>query len=171
MSHHIIQKLTDFNFIFHDEIKLFGNTNSIQEEIYNNMWIIDIGNKFAKKITLQDLTNFLTNLVQNRSQQIQEKYPDLKATFYIWYDPQSVQLRFNIISGEKIRPPFGCSINILKSPLPILKTFLDNIQKDPHPLSWENITILNPGDPGFDDDDDDDDNDWIQDVYVATLPQ
>jgi hypothetical protein len=107
-------------------------------------------------------------LLQNRSLQVQSKYPRARATFYLWYDPQSVQLKINILSGEKITLPFGCTINIQNSLLPILQTFLDDIHRNPHPLSWENMTILNPGDPGWDDEDDV--IDWIQDVYVTTLP-
>jgi hypothetical protein len=175
MSHYVIQKLIDFDFILNDEITLFGNTNSIKEEIYHNMWIIDIDNDFAKKITLPDLSKFLTELLENRSQQVQEKYPTLKATFYLWYDAQSVQLRFNILSGENIRPPFGCSINILESPLPILQTFLDDIQRDPHPLDFQNFKFLEPGDPGWDEFDEDEPEEDISkqtiDVYVTTLPQ
>lgn len=172
MSHYIIQKLTDFDFILHDEITLFGNIHSINEEIYHNMWIIDIDTNFAKKITLHDLSKFLTELLENRSRQVQKKYPGLKATFYLWYEAQTVQLRFNIISGKNSRPPFGGTFNRLNSPLPILKTFLDDLKRDPHPLSWENIEIIEPGNPGWDDDDDEEnDEKYVLDVYVVTLPQ
>lgn len=171
MSHYHIQKLSDLDFILNDEIMLLGNTNNIDEEIYHNMWIIDIELEFGKQMKLQDLTKFIKNLLHNRSLQVQKKYPGARATFYLWYDPQSVQLKFNILSGEKITLPFGCTINIHNSPLSILKTFLDDIHSDPHPLSWESFTIINPGDPRWDDDDDNAGSlDWKQDVYVTTLP-
>ncbi len=169
MSHYSIQKLSDFDFILDDEIMLFGNIHSVDEEIYHNMWIIDIEQKFGKNFMLKDLTKIIENLLQNRSEQIQKKYPGIKATFYLWYDPQSVQLKFNILSGQEIQLPFGCKINVFNNFLPILKTFLDDIHSDSHPLDWKNFTILNPGDPGWDDDDDETSN-WIQDVYVTTLP-
>ena len=66
--------------------------------------------------------------------------------------------------------PFGRELNLLSSVDPILNQFLTEAQSDESALDWKNITILNPGDPGWDDDDDDDTSNWIQDVYVTTLP-
>lgn len=169
MSHYCIQKLSDLDFILNDEIMLFGNINSIDEEIYHNMWIIDIEREFCKKIALQDLTMFIKNLLQNRSLQVESKYPGAKATFYLWYDPQSIQFRFNILSGENITLPFGCKLNILNSYETILQKFLTEAQSEINALSWGNMKILNPGDPAWDDDEDDR-IDWVQDVYVTTLP-
>lgn len=166
-----IKKLTDLEIIINDEITLFGNTTSIKEEIYHNMWRITFDNDFIKTITKKDLFIFLEKLLEERSLQILEKYPNLKATFYIWYDELAGQLRFNILSGDNVRPPFGCTLNILKSPMPILQKFLDDMQSEHPPLGWENLKIINPGDPGWDEDDNDDNNDKIQNVYVITLPQ
>lgn len=174
MSTDVIKKISDLDHIINDTVTLFGRNDAIKEEIYHNMWSLGFDYDFVKKMTAQDLTFFLVRVLEQRSAQIAKNYPHLKATFYLWYEEQIEQLRFNVLSGENIRPPFGCTLNILNSPQPIFKKFLDDMQSEHPPLSWGNITILNPGDPGwddFDDDDDEDNSNYIQDVFVMTLPK
>jgi hypothetical protein len=125
--------------------------------------------EYLKTLTLDDLHNFLEKLIEKRSKQIINANKGY-ATFYLWYNPQSACLSFDILSGTNIKLPFGCKLNIIQNPLTVLSTFLKEEQADITSLSWENFKIINPGDPGWDNDDDNND-DWIQDVYVTTLPQ
>jgi hypothetical protein len=37
------------------------------------------------------------------------------ATFYLWFDQQSSQLCFNLLSSDNIELPFGCTVNIVES--------------------------------------------------------
>lgn len=174
MSHAGIQKLSDLRFIIDQDIILFDNIKFIQDETYHNMWTIDFDNDFVKSITMQEINEFLIQLLNNRSLQVSKKYPNIKATFYVWYDAQATQLRFNILSGENIALPFRCKTNILTTPLPIIQDFLKDAQAEIHPLDFQNFKILNPGDPGWDefdnDDKEEDISNHIVNVFVITLP-
>jgi hypothetical protein len=172
MSHTAIKNWDELQDLLEDPILLSGNTFSVQEEISNNMWAITFDQDFVKTIQVKDLEKFTSQLLSNRSQQINNKFNTIPATFYLWFDEMAFQLRFNILSGKDITLPFGCKLNILNSPAPIFQKFLDEAQAEIHPLDFQNFTFLNPGDPGFEEDDDADNTpDWILDVYVTTLPQ
>ena len=125
-----------------------------------------------KTLTLLDIYNLLKQLINKRSQQVFQSNNG-PATFYLWYDEQSFNLGFDVLSGINTKLPFNCKINILHTPISILKKLLNDTQSDTNYLSWENLTILNPGDPDFDDKDDNDDylTNLMIDVYVTTLPQ
>lgn len=150
-------------------ILITGDLNKQREELEYNTWEMTFDRDFIKTITLQNLQDFISKLINNRADQV-AKANKSPATFYLWYDEQSLNLCFDILSGNNIKLPFGCTLNVFKTPYPILEKFLKDAQSDTNYLSWENLTILNPGDPGFGEDDDDDEIDWIQDVYVTTLP-
>jgi len=176
MSHTAIENWNELQELLEDPIFLSGNAFSVQEEIRNNMWAITFSEDFVKTIQVKDLEKFITQLLLNRSQQINNKFDAMPATFYLWFDEMAFQLRFNILSGNDITLPFGCTLNILNSPVPIFQKFLNEAQAEIHPLDFQNFTFLKPGDPGWDEFDDDDDQEkdiskQIIDVYVTTLPQ
>ncbi|MCX5923081.1 MAG: hypothetical protein NTU89_00790 [Candidatus Dependentiae bacterium] len=170
MSHAAIKNWDELQDLLEDPIFLSGNTFSTKEEISNNIWSITFDQDFVKTIQVKDLEKFISQLLSNRSEQINNKFNAIPATFYLWYDAQSVQLKFNILSGKNIKLPFGCKLNILNSPMPIFQKFLDEAQAEINPLDFQNFTFLNPGDPGFEEEEEDT-IDWILDVYVTILPQ
>jgi hypothetical protein len=87
------------------------------------------------------------------------------ATFYLWFDQQSSQLCFNLLSSDNIELPFGCTVNIVESSDIILNKCINDIQN--LNATWDQIEIIEPGDPRWNDDDDP--KKYILDVYVTTL--
>jgi len=90
--------------------------------------------------------------------------PSQSATFYLWFDKQALQLRFNIVSGSNVSLPFGCKINRVHSPEFILKDFISTT----HEIAahGETIEFLEPGE---DLDDDNGQQEYTLDVYVEIL--
>ena len=157
------------------DILITGNSTDQLKELYYNTWGMSFDRGFIKTLTFQDINQFVIQLIENRSQQVSDinKGP---ATFYLWYEEQSVCLCFDILSGVNIALPFRCQINSISTPIPIIQAFLKDAQAEIHPLDFQNFTFLNPSDPGWDEFDDDDDQEkdiskQIIDVYVTTLPQ
>lgn len=157
--------------ILNEDILITGDLNQQKEELYYNTYELSCDKDFIKTLSLQDLHNFILKLITKRTDQVVQANNG-PATFYLWYDEQYLTLCFDVLSGATIKLPFGFKLNVLKTPLSILKKFHNAAYDDKNYLTWENLTILNPGDPGFDDDDDNEyPDDWILDVYVTTLPQ
>lgn len=156
------------------DIKITGDLGKQQEEVYYNTWGMSFDRDFIKTLTIQDINDFVIELIKNRSQQVSDinKGP---ATFYLWYDEQSVCLCFDILSGDNIRLPFRCKVNQIATPIPIIQAFLKDAQAEIHPLDFQNFKFFEPGDPGWDEFDKEEEEEDISlktiDVYVAILPQ
>lgn len=162
MSYIGIKKLKDLDKIIADDIYISGQKLLISEEVYNNMWAIDFSPRLKKKCTIQDLNNFLDRLIKRRTEQIFQLDIKVSAKFYIWFDEQAYQIRFNLISGIHKDLPFGCTQNIIDQPDSIFQRFLTD--------SIENMVIeyLEPGQ--LDETDEEiDPKDYILDIYYVEL--
>jgi hypothetical protein len=156
------------------DIKITGDLDKQQEELYYNTWGMSFDRDFIKTLTIQDINNFVIELIKNRSEQVLDinKGP---ATFYLWYDEQSVCLCFDILSGANITLPFRCRVNIVSTPLSIIHAFLKDAQAEIHPLDFQNFKFFEPGDPGWDEFDEEEEKEDVSlrtvNVYVVILPQ
>jgi len=168
MNYITIEKSRDFQELLDVDILITGDVHRHKEEWEYNTWNLSFDVNFIKSLTRHDLNTFIYDLIKNRKQQVVD-LNNGPATFYMWYDEQSLNLCFDILTGTNISLPFGCELNILNTFDSILDKFFVDVQPENNPLSWDKIIILEPGDEGFGDDDDDE-IDWIQDVYVTTLP-
>jgi len=168
MSSTLIRKFTDFEFIINDGIYLSGSSFGVKEEIYNNMWQISFDEKMLKTIIYKDLKTFFDALSTKRSEQVAQISSASVATLYLWFDVQSSQLCFNLLSGKNIELPFDCTVNVVASSDIILNKCINEAQNSA--ITWDQVEIIEPGDPSWDDDEDDDPKKYILDVYVTILP-
>ncbi|MCX5922988.1 MAG: hypothetical protein NTU89_00295 [Candidatus Dependentiae bacterium] len=170
MNYTKINNLNNLEEILNQDILITGDLKQQKEEIYYNTYELSFDKDFIKTLSLKDLHNFILKLIKKRTDQVilTNNGP---ATFYLWHDEQYLTLCFDVLSGADIKLPFGFKLNFLETPLSILKKFHNAAYDDTNYLTWENLTILNPGDPGFDDDDEYDNSKYVLDVYVITLPQ
>jgi len=167
MSSVLISKLVDFEFIINDDIYLSGSSYEEKKEVYNNFWQISFDEKFISQLSLKQLNDFLSILLKKRSEQIVEMSDVSVATFYLWFDKQSSQLCFNLLSGENIELPFACTVKTADSHDIILNKCVNEAQYPA--IKWDDIEFIEKGDPGWDDDDDDPKK-FILDVWRITLP-
>lgn len=170
MNYKEIKNTEDLQTVLNEKILITGNINQQKEELYFNTHELAFDQYFIRTLSITDLNDFLTKLLENRSAQVTQanKGP---ATFYLWYDEQYLTLCFDVLSGDHIKLPFGFKLNIQKESFSILAKFYKDALDDNNYLNWENITIINPGDPEWDDNQDEDVSNYILDVFVITLPQ
>jgi len=165
MSSIVVSKLHDFQFIINDDIYLSGSSDGIDEEIYNNFWQISFNEKMILRISVKDLNNFLSALLKKRLEQIAKMSNISVATFYLWFDEQSSQLCFNILSGQDIELPFGCTIRIVNSADIILDQC---VKKSQYPaIKIDQIKFIEPDDVDLNDDETH--KKYVLDVWVTTL--
>ena len=171
MNYIIIKRLIDLQKIIISTIYLEEETATSQENILENTWAITCSNKLLKKMKLKDLCRFVSHLIQYRSEQISQMDLSTKATFYIWFDALALQLRFNILSGENIELPFGCTLNFVTSYEVILQQYFHAAQNNAlYGNYYKILKMSSPDDPEFYDEDEYDDQAFIQDVWQITLP-
>src|SRR5579871_5279412 len=95
------------------------------EEIYHNMWCIVLEDDLIKNIEIEQLYSFVNKLIKNREQQLQQNNLHKNVVFYMWFDQQAMQLRFNVITGDIGSLPFGCKIRLLNVVDLILSDFIN----------------------------------------------
>lgn len=151
----IISHLDQLDFILNQKLYLSGKQ---EEEIYYNMWCISLEANIIGSITFEQLKIFVDKLVKSREQQLKDTYSSKNAIFYIWFDKQALQLRFNILT--EITPlPFGCKLQLLTAPDSILTSFITTIRN-----------VANYGDlVQFNDEQDEPDEDENNEQYVLNV--
>jgi hypothetical protein len=143
-----INKLNDFKTVIESPVLLTGQISLEEKEIYENMWAISFTERFATKVTKQELLTFIDSLLRARGKQASALgYP---ATFYMWHDAQAAQLRFNILSGHRTRLPFGSVVELQNSIDSILEEFLNTCTGL---IPWTQLEILDPNKHYNDEDD------------------
>ncbi|SER97540.1 hypothetical protein [Psychrobacillus sp. OK032] len=96
----------------------------LAEETTNNTWSISISKELATEILLEDFIDFFQRVMTNRREQISSSNNRDGMLFYIWFDWQSAQIKFNLISDYDTALPFGCEIEITNKLEPIIEEFL-----------------------------------------------
>ena len=117
-----MSKLDQCELIINDTLHLSGIPS---EEIYHNMWCIGLEDDLIKSITCKELKHVVNRLIENRQQQLKHINFHKNVVFYMWFDQQALQLRFNIISGDETKLPFGCKVQLVNDFESILNNFMN----------------------------------------------
>jgi hypothetical protein len=160
-----ITHLHDFTYIFTDAIFIANNTSQLNKEIENNMWALSFESTFMQSIEIDDLTFFVSKLLEKRSEQLFHIDLNLSAIFYLWFDAQASQLRFNIVSNKHDKLPFDCHINIVHSPRDILEEAITDLT-----APKKDIIMYDYSSEENDGADDEDDDNFTLNVYVERIP-
>jgi hypothetical protein len=145
---------------FNDSLCLSGKQS---EEIYHNMWCISLEDDFIKSVTLEQLKHFVDQLIANREQQLDDAHFYQNAIFYMWFDQQALQLRFNIITGD-VKLPFRCKVRLHKVFEPILNNFISTVKDVAQ--NGDPVEFLNSEDWQ---DEDESQEEYILDVFMKKL--
>lgn len=94
-------------------------------DINENFCALNFTCNFIKNISIEDLEEPLLNLISKNN--------FTGCLFYLWFDEQAVQLRFNIIPYEESvsvaeQLPFDCSVAIKESLQPVLGDCLNSMK-------------------------------------------
>jgi len=162
----IIRKLADLQKILMSKMYLEQETAQSVQGILRNSWGMRFSNKLSKKIEKKDLSQFVLDLIQSRTEQLCKMNLGVNATLYIWFDTSFAQVCFNILSGENIKLPFDCTLNFVDSSDLILQYYLNAASEYSNgnyykmsSFEKENINWDDDGDP----------KKYILDVWVTTL--
>lgn len=120
-----IFNLDQLNLIFDDVLCLSGEQS---EEIYHNMWCISLKNDLVESIVLSQLEHFVDKLILHKEQQLNNINFHKNVVFYMWFDQQALQLRFNIITGDTKSLPFKCKLCLHSEAKYILNNFVTTVK-------------------------------------------
>ena len=126
-----------------DRIYIGSSEADVDEEIRQNMWRISITEEDAKTLSQEDFLTFISEVISDRRTQIEEARTGHGMIFYLWFDEQACQLRFNLISDFHRRLPFECRLEPLGSPEPIIRSFLESSYHGGIP--WSEVEEVLPG--------------------------
>ena len=126
--------LQELNEIVSDSLFIGENELDLQKEINNNEWCISANSELAKILTIEDLSVFIEQVILNRKEQVKTKKTVTNLLFYLWFDEQTSQIRFNIISDYGKGLPFGCKVIPMSDYTSIVKAFLEHPYHDGIPL-------------------------------------
>lgn len=120
-----ISALDDLSLIINDTLCISGIQS---EEIDLNMWCVGLDDDFISSITVEQLKNFLDSLIEKKEQQLNCVGVKKNIIFYMWFDQQALQLRFNVITGDAKSLPFKSKVQLLNIPDFILNDFIDTVR-------------------------------------------
>ena len=104
-------------------------------ECRENLWTFSVSQRQAEVITVEDVLNFLSGVMQARERQLKARPgPINPMVFYCWFDEQASQLRFSLVSTAHKRLPFGATVEETNNFAQIVKLFLSNRYHNGIPL-------------------------------------
>lgn len=135
--------LASFQDVREDAIFIGSSLDDLPAEIRTNQWLLTLSQEQCEYLTTADLLHLFVKIVANRQRQLDQAGCDHGMIFYLWFDEQALQLRFNLISDFHERLPFGCQLNILPTPEPILDRYLHYPYHETIP--WEDLQEVSEG--------------------------
>jgi hypothetical protein len=119
-----IEFFQDLEEIVVDPLVIGDSEEDLDKEIANNTWSISISNELATELSVKDFMGFFEKVISNRREQIKSSNNQIGMLFYVWFDGQAGQIRFNLITDFDSNLPFGCKIKIIDNLEPIIEEFL-----------------------------------------------
>lgn len=156
-----ISHFDQLSLIFNDLLCLSGEQS---EEVYHNMWCISLEGGLIESIELEQLKYFIDKLIENREQQLKNINFYESVIFYMWFDQQALQLRFNIITGDVKSLPFECKVRLDDTSEFILNNFINTVRDVVQ--CGDYIEFFNGEDW---EDEDENEEEYILDVFVKKL--
>jgi len=93
------------------------------------MWSLSLSQSLAAMFQPAEIQGFLYQVRENRYWQLQQQDLPLELYYYLWYDEQAGQLRFNFITTRTATLPFSATIEVSETEEEIIATFLEASQK------------------------------------------
>ena len=117
-----------------DPLFIGDSMQDLDEETANNTWSMSISKELATEIVVEDFIGFFQRVMTNRREQIRGSNNREGMLFYSWFDWQSAQIKFSLLSDFDTALPFGCEIEIIHKLEPIIEEFLSFPYHDGFPF-------------------------------------
>ena len=115
--------LASFQEVITDELFIGSSGDDLPLEMANKWWIT-LSHEQCQSLTTSDLLTLFERIIENRQQQLDRANADHGMIFYLWFDEQAFQLRFNLISDSHEHLPFRAHYHVLSTPEPIFERYL-----------------------------------------------
>ncbi|WP_399629438.1 hypothetical protein [Sporosarcina sp. SG10008] len=81
-----------------DPLFIGDSMQDLDEETANNTWSMSISKELATEIVVEDFIVFFQRVMTNRREQIRGSNNREGMLFYSWFDWQSAQIKFSLLS-------------------------------------------------------------------------
>lgn len=123
-----------------DPMFITNQTDLLKKEIESNQWGISLPAEIAPLCTNQEIEIFVERVIRNRIEQLEGAPQTDALIFYAWNDPQSFQLRFNIINSNHPKLPFKQEVKFVS-----LREITEDFLRGQHQNLPRHKTIEAPG--------------------------
>lgn len=139
-------KNPELQYILNGTLYLTDDTDKLSREIAENCFPLPISGENIKEINIADVLTFLAQIKNNRRIQLKNSGLPVTLIYYLWFDEQAGQLRFNFINSNHKKLPFNCPLRKVESELEILKQLQESDYSSGIPLEELNECNLEDGD-------------------------
>jgi hypothetical protein len=122
--------LNDIEEIKTDKLFIGETLDNLNEEIRNNCWAISMSEEIADEFTVDELKSFLKDVKADRKQQLRNGKSNVELIYYVWYDEQAGQLRFNFINSMHRQLPLSAPLTFVSDEGEILSDYLSRVQTE-----------------------------------------
>ncbi len=146
-----------------DEIVV--DPEDIKAECLPNMWCFSVSPEQAGATTVQDVKDFISQIVEARSSQLRAlEHPAGSMVFYCWHDFQAGQLRFSLVSASHGHLPFGNKLQPVGGVERIIESWLTSPWLHGIPLT---DVRCESGPP--EEEEEDEENTWVVEIWSTPV--
>lgn len=147
--------ISDSSKVFFNNLKLYDIINDykvvidkdVSIEANKNWWRFSMAD--IPPSLKNDIKTFYHSVMKSRAEYLAKHHMGKKMIFYAWYDGQSGNFNFSLISDDNTSLPFGCIVNKVEKLEDIIQDFVDDKYKGCIPI--DECVKLNPNDINEDD--------------------
>ena len=110
------------------DIYLTDKTDEMEKEIYENYVKIGVPEEHLENISAIFFQSFLYEVKQNAKRNLDTNLLGVDLIFYVWFDAQAGQLRYNFINSNHERLPFTAEIQLVDDVYEICNLFVKCMQ-------------------------------------------
>ena len=110
------------------DIYITDKTDDMEKEIYENYVKIGVPEEHLENISTIFFQNFLYEVKQNAKRNLDVNSLNVDLIFYVWFDAQAGQLRYNFINSNHEKLPFTTEIQLVDDVYEICDLFVKCVQ-------------------------------------------
>jgi hypothetical protein len=115
MRNFTIKKITDLNHVAQTDFMLLGVKSAIDFEINNNWVAMIFDENCMQNLEFSIFKNHMDQMFLAIQERVYSKKLIFPVLFYVWFEEQSLQLSFNVISLPYNKKLFGCIVHYVQS--------------------------------------------------------
>ncbi len=110
--------------LLNDKMFITERTDLVDKEITSNCWVLSFPEELVDKVSSFEILEVLIKVKANRQGQLESSGVAVDLIYYLWFDEQAGQIRFNFINSFHKGLPFGCKLDFVETEKEIIDDFL-----------------------------------------------